>query len=53
MERVLAHYADNARLRSIQKEAKFPKSFLELCGIVRTEMSKSDDIAVVDRQGAS
>jgi hypothetical protein len=40
IERVLARYADDAWLRSVQKETKFPKSFLELLGIVRLANSK-------------
>jgi len=35
MERVLARCANDARLRSVQKETKFAKGFLELLGIVR------------------
>jgi len=40
MERLLARYADDAWLRSVQKETKFPKSFLELLGIVRLANAK-------------
>ena len=41
MKRVLARYADDAQLRSVLKETKFPKSFLELLGIVRIANAKT------------
>ena len=40
MERVLARCANDAWLRSVQKETKFAKGFLELLGIVRIADAK-------------